>query len=162
MVTGVQTIHRQIRSSCLLRGLFFLFEIWGAFFVWRCFFHLQCDTVFKTISGQSRKVSIRVCNQRQEREVTWAAIFNEQPMNDWIFLSHSQLWSYHQNIVVIPLCNKPFATLETKRKLGQVNFCKDFWDWKKLANGTSPVTIPEFFACLTWPRFFLNSKVANG
>ena len=31
MVTGVQTIHRQIRSSCLLRGLFFLLKPEGPF-----------------------------------------------------------------------------------------------------------------------------------
>ena len=35
-----------------------------------------------------------------------------------------------------------FATLETRRKLGRVNFCKDFWD----VDGDAPVRYWPFFS----------------
>ena len=62
----------------------------------------------------------RKCFWTQERE-TWVK-FNPGLSANW----PSNNWA--QNIVVISLYKRPFAILETKRKLGQVNFCKDFWD----------------------------------
>ena len=71
-------------------------------------------------SKYNRENYPRKCFWTQERETQ--VKFNpglsaNRPSNNWA-----------QNIVVISLYKRPFAILETKRKLGQVNFCKDFCD----------------------------------
>ena len=45
-----------------------------------------------------------------------------------------------------------FATLDTRRRLGQVNFRKDFWDcyWGQEKRKNGLVTIPEVFAKFNW------------
>jgi len=60
------------------------------------------------------------------------------------------------------LCHRQFATLETRRKLGRINFRKDSWDRYKgqgrggggigqQLTGTSPVTIPQTIGHISAP-----------
>ena len=94
--------------------------------------------VYKLMSESSkynRENCPRKCFWTQERETR--VKFNpglsaNRPSNNWA-----------QNIVVISLYKRPFAILETKRKLGQVNFCKDFWDWKQIGQWRVPSNDPR-------------------
>ena len=68
--------------------------------------------------------------------------------------------------VILPLLAAKFATLQTRGKLGSVNFRKDFWDCYKgreTIDFASLVTIPETIAghvSAPVPFSFLNANVA--